>query len=154
MEKTPMYHTNRVLRNGVTHTSVLPGLPALLLMLFCFCPALAHQNETISDTLFVVDFHMADDVVEREPVELVDSYVMSDGRAWCFARIHNADRMQDLYFKWYYEGELYFKMNTKVGVSTNWRTYSSVGLLPGEWEVVLVDAEEQELARTAFLVSE
>ena len=154
MKKVPMYHTKRVLRNGLLNKSVLQGMLALYFLLFTFGPALAQQSETNSDTLFVVDFHMAADVVEREPVELVDSYIMSDGRAWCFARIHNTDRMQDLYFMWYYEGELYFKMNTKVGVSTNWRTYSSVGLQPGEWEVVLVHADEQELARTAFRVSE
>lgn len=144
-----------LLRIGFPHLRV-PHLVVLVLslMVLTFGTALAQQSGTNSDTLFVVDFHMADDVVEREPIELVDSYVLSDERAWCFARIHNSDRMQDLYFNWYYEGELYFKMNTKVGVSTNWRTYSSVALQPGEWEVVLVNSQEKELARTAFLVSE
>lgn len=112
------------------------------------------DNETENDTLFVHEFLLARDVVEREPVDVVESYTMDDSRAWCFVRIHNSEKMQDVYFEWYYEDEQYFRMNAKIGVSDNWRTYSSVGLQPGQWRVLLRDRHGSVLAEQTFDVSE
>jgi hypothetical protein len=97
---------------------------------------------------------LARDVVERTPVDVVSSFSMEDARAWCFARIQNSQRMQDVYFEWYHEGDLYFRMNAKVGISDNWRTYSSVGLQPGSWRVVLRDRHESVLYERSFEVAE
>lgn len=112
------------------------------------------DEETDGDTLYVKEFVLAQDVVEREPVGIVQSYNMSDTRAWCFARLHNSDEMQDVYFKWYYEDQLYFEMNSKIGVSPDWRTYSSVGLQPGSWRVLLENKEGVELDEIRFHVDE
>ncbi|GEM_PF-2037140 len=112
------------------------------------------DNETESDTLFVHELLLARDVVEREPVDVVDAYTMDDSRAWCFVRIHNSEKMQDIYFEWYHEDEQYFRMSVKVGVSDSWRTYSSVGLQPGQWRVLLRDRQGTLLAEQDFEVSE
>lgn len=112
-----------------------------------------HQDMT-QDSLYVIEFVMARDVVEREPVEIVTSYDLSNARAWCFARIHNSQELQDVFFKWYYEGELYFEMNSKIGISPNWRTYSSVGLQPGSWNVELLDSDGNILGKIHFHVKE
>ena len=112
------------------------------------------QDELLEDTLFVREFVLALDVIEREPVDIVTSYRMPDARAWCFARIHNSEKMQDLFFEWYYEDTLYFEMSTKVGTSNNWRTYSSVGLQPGTWRVLLKNSKGKVLEEIQFLVSE
>ncbi len=112
------------------------------------------DNEMENDTLFVHEFLLARDVVERKPVDVVESYTMDDTRAWCFVRIHNSEKMQDVYFEWYYEDEQYFRMNVKIGVSDNWRTYSSVGLQPGQWRVLLRDRHGGVLAERDFDVSE
>lgn len=112
------------------------------------------MDEMEDDTLYVNEFILTRDVVEREPVDRVESYSMSDARAWCFVRIYNSEKMQDVFFKWYYEGELYFEMNSKIGVSRNWRTYSSVGLQPGEWQVTLENRQGQILEELQFRVNE
>lgn len=112
------------------------------------------EEEQLEDTLFVREFVLALDVIEREPVDIVTSYRMPDARAWCFARIHNSEKMQDLYFEWYYEDTLYFEMSTKTGLSNNWRTYSSVGLQPGTWRVLLKNSNGKVLEEIQFLVSE
>ncbi len=114
-----------------------------------------HEAEYMEpDTLFVLEFLLARDVIEREPVDVVQSYTMDDGRAWCFARIHNSEEMQDVFFEWYHEDELHFEMNSKVGISENWRTYSSVGLQPGQWHVQLRDRHGEILDEIYFEVFE
>ncbi|MDG5765926.1 DUF2914 domain-containing protein [Balneolales bacterium ANBcel1] len=110
-------------------------------------------EENHSDTLFIRDFLLARDVVEREPVDTLQSYNMSDARAWCFARIHNSDSMQDVTFEWYYEEELYFEMSSKIGLSPNWRTYSSVGLQPGSWRVLIKNRDGRVLEEIRFMVT-
>ncbi len=117
-------------------------------------PENRHGTENMeNDTLFVHEFVLARDIVERNPVDVVTSFTMDDARAWCFASIHNSEKMQDVYFEWYHEGELYFRMNAKVGISENWRTYSSVGLQPGTWRVVLRNRHETILAERSFEVT-
>jgi len=107
-----------------------------------------------TDTLYVREFLLARDVVEREPVDVVESYTMSDARAWCFVRLHNSEEMQNIYFEWYYEDELYFEMNSRVGLSPNWRVYSSIGLQPGSWRVELKDRDGNTLDEIRFEVRE
>ncbi len=107
-----------------------------------------------ADTLYVREFLLARDVVEREPVDVVESYTMSDARAWCFVRLHNSEEMQHIYFEWYYEDELYFEMNSRIGLSPNWRVYSSIGLQPGSWRVELKDRDGNTLEEIRFEVRE
>ncbi len=111
------------------------------------------DSEMNRDTLFVIDFVLAKDVLEREPVEIVDSYNIDDSRAWSFARIHNSEMMQNIHFEWYHDDELYFEMSTRIGISSDWRTYSSVTLQPGHWRVVLKDRHGQALDKIRFDVS-
>ncbi len=112
------------------------------------------DEEMERDTLYVLDFVLASDVVEREPVEIVQSYSKDDARAWCFARIHNSEMMQNIFFEWYFEEELYFEMSTKIGVSSHWRTYSSVSIQPGQWRVVLKNRHGETLDHIRFQVTE
>lgn len=62
--------------------------------------------------------------------------------------------MQDVFFRWYHENELFFEMNSKIGVSPHWRTYSSIGLQPGSWRVQLVDRDGNLLEEIQFRVSD
>lgn len=112
------------------------------------------HTDMTRDTIYVIQFVLARDVIEREPVDIVESYTMTDARAWCFARIHNSNVMQDVYFYWYYEEDLYFEMSSKIGISPNWRTYSSVGLQPGTWRVRLKKADGTLMDEIRFHVSE
>ncbi len=106
------------------------------------------------DTLYVKEFLLCKDVVEREPIDVVQSFTMDDERAWGFAVIHSTYRMHTVTFRWYYEDERYFTFDSNVGRSPNWRTYSSVGLQPGAWRVELYDENEEQLKEVRFHVSE
>ncbi len=170
------------IRTGTRHAKNPPAVTLMitgLLLLWSSVPAIAgtgswngsHSGATLlpaestelenrddaeemeNDTLYVLEFLLARDVVEREPVDVVDSYTIDDSRAWCFARIHNSQKMQNVYFEWHHEGELYFRMNARVGTSNNWRTYSSVGLQPGQWRVLLRDRHGTILDERTFEVA-
>lgn len=106
------------------------------------------------DDLIVIDFLICEDVVEREPVNVLQSYSMSDERAWSFARISNNGEMRSVKFVWFYEDEKYFELESRIGTSPNWRTYSSVTLQPGVWSVELHDDKGNKLAEVRFHVAE
>ncbi len=106
------------------------------------------------DTLYVEEFLLAKDVVEREPVDVVQSFEMDDERAWGFAVIHSTYQMHKVTFRWYHEDERYFTFDSNVGRSPNWRTYSSVGLQPGSWRVELYNEFDEKLEEIRFHVSE
>lgn len=109
------------------------------------------QND---DSLYVREFVLSLDVIEREPVDIVSTYTITDEKAWCFARLFNSDEIQNIYFNWYYEDELFYETHRKIGLSNNWRSYSSVTLLPGSWRVELINKNGVTLKEILFDVTE
>lgn len=105
------------------------------------------------DTLYIIDFLLCRDVVEREPIDIVQSYTLDDERAWAFARIFNNSGLHDVHFRWFFEDDLYFEMASRVGDSPNWRTYSSVTLQPGTWRVEIYNDYGVLLREIRFHVS-
>lgn len=113
---------------------------------------LAQQQDTTS--FKVIEFSLCKDVVEREPIDVVSSFTLSDSKAWVFARISNTEGLKTIYFKWFFNDDLIAEIATKVGNSSNWRTYSSVNLQAGFWRVELVDSESFVIKEIRFNVSE
>ena len=60
---------------------------------------------------------------------------------------------QTLVFRWLFQDEEYFRLETNIGTSTNWRTSSMVTLRAGSWKVEILQ-NEQVLQEIAFTVSE
>lgn len=102
----------------------------------------------------VLEFVICKDVLEREPVDIVNTFTVSDDRGWVFARINNPEEMTYVHFVWYFEEEVYFEIRMRVGVSPAWRTYSSVALQEGAWRVELLDNDREVLKEIRFHVSE
>lgn len=131
-------------------------LVAFLLLLCCFSAAIGQSSSdslSVSDTLFVTDLVLCRDVIEREPVDVVESYTADDSQAWVFARIHNEGAMTEITFRWFYEETEYYTLDARVGTSKRWRTYSRVTLQPGAWRVEIVDAEGNLLKEARFHVA-
>ena len=114
----------------------------------------AQNDSKASDTLYVKSAVLAKNVVEREPISIVQSYELSDDEAWCFTRIHNTKGLLNIHFKWYHEDGLYTQMKTKIGESESWRTYSNVELKEGSWRVEIVGPEGKVLKEIRFNVSD
>ncbi|MGM0589107.1 MAG: DUF2914 domain-containing protein [Bacteroidota bacterium] len=106
------------------------------------------------DTLYVKQIVLAKDVVERTPIDVVQSFNSSDQEGWCFARVYNSLQLTKVRFLWYYEEQKYFTFDAKVGQSPNWRTYSSVTLQEGSWRVVLEGPKGRKLDEIRFYVSD
>lgn len=136
-----------------TVTSILPPYEYNTATVFNDSKIRVKSGQT-DDTLYVREFVLSMDVIEREPVDIVSAYSMADERAWCFARLYNSEAIQEIYFKWYYEDDLYFEMPSKIGLSNNWRSYSSATLLPGSWRVELVNKDGETLKEILFDVNE
>lgn len=111
------------------------------------------DGASLQDTLAVREFVLSKDVVEREPVEVVESYTLDDEQAWAFARIRNTGDMHTVYFKWFHEEEPYFTMDSQIGTSDHWRTYSSVTLQPGSWRVEIRNEDREKLEEIRFHVA-
>lgn len=148
---------------------VLPDLSLIVVLiviiigiLFPFNSGLKGQNQENenvrstkeSDTLYVKEILLAKDVVERQPIDVVQTFDLEDDTGWCFAKIYNDGPMRDVNFKWYHEGDLYYTFEAKVGSSKNWRTYSSVTLREGSWRIELTGPEDNIMKEVRFHISE
>lgn len=108
------------------------------------------EAATVDSSLVIDQFVLSEDVIEREPVNIRQAFYSDQGQAFCFARISNSAELITLSFKWYFEDELYFEFDAKVGTSPHWRTYSSVTLRTGLWRVELVDPDGKVLREIRF----
>ena len=140
---------------------LLPVLGSLIILTLTSYPVFSQNSADEvtnsadqSDTLYVREMVLAQDVVERTPIDVVQAFDVSDGEAWAFARIFNTGPLRNVIFKWYYEESLYYTFEAKVGTSKNWRTYSSVTLREGAWRVEMEDHKGNQLKEIRFHVSE
>jgi len=116
---------------------------------------LAQEGETQDNgsSLTINRLVLCKKVENREPVDIVESFAMADQKAYCFMAVANPGEEQTLVFRWLFQDEEYFRLETKIGTSTNWRTSSTVTLRAGSWKVEILH-NEQVLQEIAFSVSE
>ncbi len=91
--------------------------------------------------------------IERQmPVDRVEVFAADYGKLFCFTRIVGAQENTQITHVWYYHDDEMARVPLSVG-SADWRTYSSKRFLPqwsGEWKVVVLDAEQNEIASIPF----
>lgn len=91
--------------------------------------------------------------IERQmPVDRVQVFAADYGKLFCFTRIVGAQENTQITHVWYYQEDEMARVSLSVG-SADWRTYSSKRFLPqwsGEWKVVVLDAEQNEIASIPF----
>ena len=105
-----------------------------------------------AEMLVIRDFVLTHGVLEREPVGSTEAFVVEDGRAYAFARINNEGSPTTVSFVWQYGNEKHANIDMNVGTSSGWRTWSSVALRPGNWQVQLVGSDGVVLAQRTFSV--
>lgn len=131
--------------------SRLTGVFAVITILFTGHFTLAQQQSSAPEAnLTIRSMVLTPDVVDRQPVDSVQTFSASDSEAFCHIRVRNSGEPTTVTFRWLHNGEEYFTFDAKVGVSSNWRTYSSVTLQPGEWRVQILTPDGEVLTERSF----
>ena len=112
------------------------------------------QSSGASEGVSIKSMVLTTEVVERAPVDSVQTFTASDSEAFCHIRVQNSGEPTTVTFRWLHNGEEYFTFDAKVGVSSNWRTYSSVTPRPGEWQVQILAPNGDLLTERTFMVEQ
>lgn len=100
----------------------------------------------------LIDFVLTRDIVDREPVDDLDSFSVADGRAFAFVRIKNSGPPAKISFVWSYGDAVRATVDLDIQTSARWRTWSAITLLPGSWRVEVVSANQVVLGERVFVV--
>lgn len=119
-----------------------------------FCSTSYAQNSNYGDSLTVQEMILCKDVIEREPVDVVQTFDLNDDRGWVFARVDNGLELTTCTFRWILNEEVYAEIPVRIGESDGWRTYSNVNLREGFWIVQFLNPEDSVLREIRFNVSE
>lgn len=108
------------------------------------------QSDAATD-LKLVEFVLANEIVSREPREVVESFTEGGDRGFAFARI-NSKATTEVTFLWTRNGHECARIKAPIQAARTWRTYSSVKLRSGDWKVQLLDQNKVVLAEKSFSV--
>ena len=100
----------------------------------------------------ISDFVLTRGISEREPADPVDGFSSADRRGFAFARIKNQGAPTSVAFVWTRDDHHHATIHTNIGTSPSWRTWSSVNLQPGLWNVQVVSEASQVLGQKSFRV--
>lgn len=102
--------------------------------------------------LTLIDFVLTRAVVDREPVDDVETLAVADEQAFAFARIENPGPAAKVTFVWYQGDEVQSNVDLDVKTSARWRTWSAATLEPGSWRVQLLSSDREVLGERLFVV--
>lgn len=91
-------------------------------------------------------------IVDRVPVDALESYSATVGQLYCFTRIVGAEADTSVTHVWYYGDQEMARVTLPVR-SSYWRTWSSKNILPewtGAWRVEILDEDGALIETAAF----
>jgi hypothetical protein len=92
------------------------------------------------------------DIIDRSPVDAIESYSSDVGKIYCFTRIEGALEETSVSHVWYYEDEEMARITLPVR-SSYWRTWSSKNILPawtGDWRVEILNEDGVRIKSISF----
>ena len=95
------------------------------------------------------------DVVDRQPVDVGDSFEASVGKLYCFTKIIGAQNPIGISHVWYFGDTERAKINLSVR-SSSWRTHSSKKIQSheiGDWHVDVLGPEGEVLRTLQFKIT-
>ncbi len=120
----------------------------LLLLVFGLLVCIPAQSRAMD----VAEGIITTQVIDRQPVDSVQSYPAASEMLLCFTRITGAVEGARVFHVWYRGEEEMARVELMVG-SSDWRTWSAKKLLPswaGDWRVEVVDGEGNLLQTIPF----
>lgn len=119
---------------------------------FAFSGAALAQEADVAFT--VARFVTAEDVVDREPVGVAETFPASTDTVYCFLEARDIPRDTEVSMVWYLGEEEMAMVTLLLRESHRWRTYSSKRIAgrTGQWSVALKDAQGNTIKTAEFTV--
>lgn len=95
-------------------------------------------------------------VEDRDPVEPATQFSAAAEWVYCHTVINNTSGPTEIHHDWYYQGSFINRNTLSIGSSQRWRTYSAKQISAawvGKWEVVVKNANGQEIGRGGFEIT-
>lgn len=120
----------------------------MFLLLLCYLPAAALALE-VSEAVITTQ------IIDRAPVDAIQTYPASVEKLFCFTRVTGAAADTTITHVWYLRGVEKSRIELLVR-SSDWRTWSAKTIFPGsggDWKVEVLDAEGKLLKSIAFTLN-
>ncbi len=134
-------------------------LPYALLILAMLTTIILYQVVTIKAqeavAVEVAEAVICQDVVDREPIDVGDSFEVTVGKLFCFTKIVGAQEEIEIAHVWYYGDVERARVNLSVRAAS-WRTYSSKIIQPheiGDWHVDIIGPDDEVLETVEFEIT-
>jgi hypothetical protein len=135
----------------------LPYALFILAMLatIIFCQAVAVKAQ-MGGAVEVAEAVICRDVVDREPIDVGDSFEVSVGKLYCFTKIVGAQQPIEIAHVWYYGDVQRARVNLSVEAAS-WRTWSSKIIQAheiGDWHVDIIGPDDEVLETVEFEITQ
>ncbi len=134
-------------------------LPYALLILAMLTTIILYQVVTIkaqeAEAVEVAEAVICRDVVDREPIDVGDSFEVTVGKLFCFTKIVGAQEEIEIAHVWYYGDVERARVNLSVRAAS-WRTWSSKIIQPheiGDWHVDIIGPDDEVLETVEFEIT-
>jgi uncharacterized Zn finger protein len=134
-------------------------LPYALLILAMLTTIILYQVVTIkaqeAEAVEVAEAVICQDVVDREPIDVGDSFEVTVGKLFCFTKIVGAQEEIEIAHVWYHGDVERARVNLSVR-GASWRTYSSKIVQPheiGDWHVDIIGPDDEVLETVEFEIT-
>jgi len=133
-------------------------LPYVLLILAMLTTIILYQVVTIKAQEAAVEVSEAvicRDVVDREPIDVGDSFEVAVGKLYCFTKIVGAQEPIEIAHVWYYGDVERARVNLSVKAAS-WRTWTSKIIQAheiGDWHVDIIGPDDEVLETVEFEIT-
>ncbi len=131
-------------------------LSYIFLVLAMLTAIIFYQAVTIkaqeAGSLEVAEAVICRDVVDREPIDVGDSFEVSVDKLYCFTKIIGAQEAIEIAHVWYY-GDVEKARATLSVEASSWSTWSSHLIRPhdiGDWHVDVIGPDDEVLETVEF----
>ncbi|WP_457644178.1 DUF2914 domain-containing protein [Persephonella sp.] len=121
-------------------------------ILVAFSLIIAITTSSIASQIEVIDMKFARNVVDREPVEVAETFPPDVNRVYCWTKIKADPVPTKIYHVWYYGDKEMAKVELEIRYPV-FRTWSYKTILPqwsGKWKVVVQDEEGNRIYEKSF----
>ncbi len=134
-------------------------LPYGLLILAMLTTVIFYQVATIkaqeAGAVEVAEAVICRDVVDREPIDVGDSFEVSVAKLYCFTKIVGAQEPVEIAHVWYYGDVERARVNLSVEAAS-WRTWTSKTIQAheiGDWHVDIIGPDDEVLETVEFEIT-